>query len=139
MSRDGQNWVVLSRELLADVLELADAELEVVRDEIGAVGRRAARALLLIGAALALAFWLVALLGFVLVAALSLWLPPWGAGLVVAGVFLLLAAILLAIAISRLKRIESPVEIFFRHLRGHLDWWRREVRLHPGTGGKELP
>ncbi len=136
---DQQSWVVLSRELVADVLELADAELEVVREEIGVVAMRLAKAAVLLGAALALSFWVVALVGYVLVAVLSQWLPAWGAGLIVAGFFLLLIAALAAIAIVQIKRLESPVDIVFRHLREHLDWWRREVTLRPRPPGEELP
>jgi Zn-dependent protease with chaperone function len=134
MADERAGWVFLSRELAADLLELADAEVDAARRELGAVGRRAVKAALLGVAALCLVFWLVALLAYVLVAVVALWLPPWGAGLVVAGLFALLTAILVGLALAQVKRIDNPVDIVVRRLREHLAWWRREVRLRPAAG-----
>ncbi len=133
MAEERPGWIFLSRELAADLLELADAEVDAARQELGAVGRRAARAAVLVVAALCLVFWLVALVAYVLVAVVALWLPPWGAGLVVAGLFALAAVILVALAVAQVKRIENPVDILVRRLREHLAWWRREVRLRPAA------
>ncbi len=131
MRDDGKGWIYLSRELAGDLLELADAELEVTRQEVGAVGRRLGKVVVLLIAVLCLVFWLVALLGYTLIAVASLWLPPWGAGLAVGGFFLLLALGLGLWAWSQIKKLENPVDIVIRRLREHLDWWRREARLHP--------
>lgn len=131
MKRPGQSWIVLSRELVADFLDLLDAELEAARQELGRSWRGAGWIAAFFGVAVALAFWVVALLAYALVAVLSLWLPAWGAGLSVAGLFLLTAAVLVALAWWRFKRLQNPIDVAVRRLRDHIDWWRREVSLHP--------
>lgn len=131
MSDERTGWIFLSRELAADLLELADAEIDAARQEMGTVGRRAGKAALFLLAALCIVFWLVALLAYVLVAVADLWLPAWGAGLAVAGLFALLAAVFVWIAVAQVKKLDNPVDILVRRLREHLAWWRREVRLRP--------
>lgn len=131
MRDDPKGWIYLSRELAGDLLELADAELEVTRQEVGVVGRRLTKVAVLLVAVICLLFWLVALVGYTLVAVASIWLPPWGAGLAVGGLFLLVASGLAAWAWSQIRKLESPIDIVVRRLREHLDWWRREARLRP--------
>jgi hypothetical protein len=131
MEGERPGWIVLSRELASDLLELADAEIEATRDEISRVWRRAWTVAALVGLAACLAFWLVALFAYTLVAVAQRWLSPWAAGLAVAGAFLVAIVALLAAAWLRARRLESPLDILVRHLREHLDWWRREVALSP--------
>lgn len=137
MAERSGGWIYLSRELIADLLDLADAEVAEARVEVGEVARRAVQAVVLLLAAFALLFWVVALFGYTLIAVAALWLPAWGAGLVVAGFFLLLALGAALWAKAQLKRLENPIDILIRRLRAHLDWWRREVTLKrelpPGT------
>jgi len=120
-------WIVLSRELASDLLELADAEIEAAREEVSRVWRGAWAIAVLVALAACLLFWLVALLAYTLVALAGRWLPAWGAGLAVAGAFLAVALVLLGLAWARARRLENPIDIFVRRLREHLDWWRREV------------
>lgn len=131
MAGEHPGWIYLSRELAADLLELADAEIDGVRQELGALGRRAVRAVLLGVAAVCLAFWIIALIAYTLVAVASLWLPLWGAGLAVTGLFILLAALLGWMAVAQVKKLDNPIDVVVRRLREHLAWWRREVRLRP--------
>ena len=134
-----KGFVVLTRELLADLLELLDAEVEAARDEVASVWRGSWAIPLCFSLALFLLFWVVALLGYALVALLSRWLPPWGAGLVVAGGFLLLAGAAAAVGVARLKRLRNPYDIFVRRLREHLAWWRSEVQLRRREPGAPQP
>lgn len=133
MRDDSKGWIYLSRELAGDLLELAEAELEVTRQEVGVVGRRLAKVTVLLIAVVCLLFWIVALVGYTLVAVASIWLPPWGAGLAVGGLFLLIALGLGAWAWSQIQKLESPIDIVIHRVREHLDWWRREVRLRPAS------
>jgi hypothetical protein len=135
MERDHPGWIVLSRELAGDLVDLAEAEIEATREEIARVWRGAWVAAALVGVAVGLGFWVLALLAYALVAVLERWLAPWGAALVVAGGFLLLALALAAAAWRLARRLENPLDIALRHLREHLEWWRREVSL--GAPGPE--
>jgi len=133
-----EGWIVLSRELTADLLDLADAEIGEAREEIGAVLRRAGGAVALIGGAFVLLFWVLAMVAYTLVAILSVWLPAWAAGLIVTTFFLLVAAALAGIGYLRLKKLENPFDIIMRRSQEHIAWWRNQVSLHPeGTRGRD--
>jgi Putative Actinobacterial Holin-X, holin superfamily III len=131
MSRTDPGWIVLTRELAADLLELVDAEVAAGREELSASWRGAAAIVAFFAAAVALLFWVVALLAYALVALASRWLPGWGAGLAVAGLFVAVAALLGALGWRRAARLENPIDVVVRRLRDHLRWWRTEVTLHP--------
>lgn len=132
--REGKGWVVMTRELVADLLDLFDAEIEAARQEVGTIWRRAWMVPVLFSTALFLLFWILALVAYALVALLSKWLPAWGAALSVAGGLLLVAGVCVAIGVARVKRLENPYDIFVRRLRDHLDWWRREMALSRPRG-----
>jgi hypothetical protein len=127
-SREGKGWVVMTRELVADLLDLFDAEIEAARQEVGTIWRRAWTVPVLFVTALFLLFWILALVTYALVALLSQWLPAWGAALSVAGGLLLVAAVCVAVGVARVKRLENPYDVFVRRLRDHLAWWRGELR-----------
>ena len=131
----GGNWVYLSRELLGDVLTVLDAEVAAARSDLGTSGSFAGKALLFFGIAASILIWIPAIVGYVMVRVLALWLPDWGAGLIVLGFFLLLAGILGAIGYAKVKRVENPVDTVTRRLRSHLGWWRSDVALHTGPVG----
>lgn len=137
MSRPDPGWIVLTRELAADLLELVDAEVAAGREELSASWRGAVKILAFGGAAVALLFWVVALLAYALVALASRWLPGWGAGLAVAGLFVVVAAVLGALGWRRAARLKNPIDVVIRRLREHLGWWRTEVTLHPALGEPE--
>jgi Putative Actinobacterial Holin-X, holin superfamily III len=134
VSRTDPGWIVLTRELAADLLELVDAEVAAGREELSASWRGALKIVAFFAAAVALLFWVVALLAYALVALASRWLPGWGAGLAVAGLFVAVAAGLGALGWRRATRLENPVDVVIRRLRDHLGWWRTEVTLHPALG-----
>lgn len=128
-----------SRELMSDLAGLLEAEIREIRKELSKVWRGLGWVAGLAGAAIFLLFWVVALAGATLTLVVARWLPLWAAALSVLLFFLLVAAVLLAIAWSRVKRMDNPVDIVFRRLQDHLDWWRSDVHFRPqepapGTG-----
>jgi len=144
MSRERAGWIVLSRELVADLLDLLDAEIGAARQELAVSWRRAGLIVAFFAGALALAFWVVALVAYTLVEVVSLWWPPWAAALTVTALFLLLAAVLVLLARWRIRRLANPLDVAVRRLREHIDWWRREVTVtvrpvSARPGGAEAP
>lgn len=134
MSDERQGWIVLSRELVADLLDLADAEIAAARREVAVTWRRAWLIAALFGVAVALVFWVVSLVAYTLVEVVSLWWPPWAAGLTVTLLFLAAAAVLAVLARLRLRRLANPLDVAVRRLREHIEWWRREVEVRPDGG-----
>ena len=114
------------------------AELEALTAELGAAGKRYASGALLLAVTLAIGAVLLAVLVFVAIAVLALWLPLWGAGLVVAGV-LALAGALCGFAAMRKLRGENPGQIVQRHVNDHLDWWQMRVARDGAPGSAPLP
>ena len=120
-------WIDLFRGLGQSYLDLLAAEWAEVKRQLAASGKSLLWAAGLFGAAAAISFWLVALLLFVLVAVLHVWLPWWGAALVVTGLVLLLVAILAGLGVARLKKVENPMAMVGRRYEDHLDWWDRRL------------
>src|SRR4030095_9380689 len=87
-------WIELFRTLGESLLEVWRAELATLQEDFHRSGRYLTAALGLLGAAIILLFWIVGLLLFVLVALLHVWLPWWGASLVVLLLFLLVTGLL---------------------------------------------
>jgi hypothetical protein len=102
------------------------AEFDALSNDLTAAGKRVLTGLLLVLITLGVAAVLLAVLVFVAIAVLSLWLPWWGAGLVVAGVLALGAALCWMAAMSKLRG-ETPVAIVNRHVKDHLEWWQDRV------------
>lgn len=126
-------WIELFRSLGQAYLDLLAAEWAEVRRGLAASGKRVLWAAIYLGAAATVAFWLVALALFLLVAVLHVWLPWWGAAAVVTGVVLLATAVLGWLGMRKLKRVENPVSTVTRRVDDHLDWW--EGHLLAGEGG----
>jgi len=113
------------------------AELDALTRDLSAAGRRYVSGVVLMAITLAIGAVLLAVLVFVAIAVLAIWLPLWGAGLVVAGV-LALAGVLCAFAGMRQLRGESPGAIVQRHVHDHLDWWQQRV-ARDGASPDALP
>jgi hypothetical protein len=126
-------WIEMFRSLGESLLEVWRAELATLQDDFQRSGRHLATALGLLGAALVLVFWIVGLLLFVLVALLHVWLPWWGASLIVLLLFGLTAGLLAGLGARRLRRVESPVETVRRRMDDHLDWWQHGLLAQPKT------
>ena len=122
--REWQDRLLTLREALA---ELYAAEGEALSRDLAEWGKRFAFALLLLLAALALGFWLLALLVGFLVALLAVWLPVWGATLAAAGVLALVVGGLAWWGWRRLQALGGPLQRVQRRWRDHVDWWQERV------------
>jgi Flp pilus assembly protein TadB len=124
-------WIELFRSLGESLLEVWRAELATLQEDFGRSGRYLGSALGLLGAALILVFWIVGLLLFVLIALLHVWLPWWGASLIVLLLFLLTSGLLAWFGLRRLRKVENPVETVRRRMDSHLDWWQHGLLAQP--------
>ncbi|HYU31653.1 MAG TPA: phage holin family protein [Thermoanaerobaculia bacterium] len=135
-----RGWIEMLRGLGEALLEVLRAEVATLQEDLSRSGRIAGGALALFGVALILLFWILGLLIFSLVAVAAIWLPLWGASLVVLALFLAAAAVLSWIGVKRLKQVENPLQTFRRRVDDHLDWWQstllreqRPVDVEPVT------
>jgi MFS family permease len=128
-----QPWIDLFRSLGEALLEVWRAELATLQDDLSRSGRQLGMALGLFGAAAVLLFWTVGLLLFALIALLHVWMPWWGAALIVLALFLIAMAILGRLGLNRLRKVESPVETVRRRVDSHLDWWQHGLLARPQT------
>jgi Putative Actinobacterial Holin-X, holin superfamily III len=124
-------WIDLFRSLGESLLEVWRAELATLQEDFQRSGRYLGMALGLLGGAVVLLFWIVGLLLFVLIALLHVWLPWWGASLIVLLLFLLATATLAWLGVRRLRKVESPVETVRRRVDSHLDWWQHGLLAQP--------
>ena len=137
-------WIEMFRGLGESLLDVLRAEVATLQEDLTRSGRIAGGALALLGAALILLFWILGLLIFSLVAVAAIWLPLWGAALVVLTLFLAVAGVLSWLGVNRLKQVENPVQTFRRRVDDHLDWWQntllreqRPVDIEPVTADDE--
>lgn len=128
-----QPWIDLFRSLGEALLEVWRAELATLQDDLSRSGRHLGVALGLFGAAAVLLFWTVGLVLFALIALLHVWLPWWGAALIVLALFLIAMAILAGLGLKRLRKVENPVETLRRRVDSHLDWWQHGLLARPQT------
>ncbi len=124
-------WIEMFRSLGEALLEVWRAELDTLQQDFQRSGRYLGLALAFLGAALVLAFWIVGLLLFALVALLHVWLPWWASSLIVLALFVLAAAILANLGVKRLKNVESPIATVRRRVDSHLDWWQHGLLAQP--------
>jgi cytochrome c biogenesis protein CcdA len=123
-------------------LGVVGAEFSALVEDLASSGRRLTRSLLLFAAGFAFAFWTLGLLVYLLIELLALKVPRWGAVGIVFGLFLITAVALMAVSVSRLRRIESPAATVNRRVQGHLAWWQQRVAgatSLPGTADDEDP
>src|SRR5690606_38018666 len=111
--------------------ELYAAEAEALSRDLSRWGKGFVGAILLALAALAVAFWLVAVLVGLLVAVLAIWLPVWAATAITFAVLLAAAGGLGWVAWRRLRELEGPVARVQRRWRDHWDWWHERVLYAP--------
>jgi len=128
-----QPWIDLFRSLGEALLEVWRAELATLQDDLSRSGRHLGVALGLFGAAVLVLFWTFGLLLFVLVSLLHIWLPWWGAALVVLALFLTAIAVLALLGRKQLRQVENPVETMRRRVDSHLDWWQHGLLARPQT------
>lgn len=119
-----QGWIDLFRSLGESLVEVLRAETTSLQDDLKRSGKHMGVALAFFGAAAMLAFWVLGLLLFFLVALLYIWLELWAAAGIVFLVFLAGMGILAWLGMSRLKHVENPIDSVKRHVDDHLDWWQ---------------
>ncbi len=124
-------WIDLFRSLGESLLEVMRAELAGLQDDLQRSGRHFGVALALFGGAAVLAFWMVGLLLFALIAILNIWLQLWAAALIVLGLFVIGIAILGTLGMRRMRQVENPVVTVRQRLDNHLDWWQHSFLSHP--------
>ncbi|MBW8874243.1 MAG: phage holin family protein [Acidobacteria bacterium] len=126
-------WIDLFRSLGESLLEVVRAELAALQEDFQRSGRHFGVALGLFGAAAVLLFWMVGLLLFAVVAILHIWLPLWGAALIVLALFVLATAILGVLGARQIRQVENPLETVRRRVDNHLDWWQHSFLSQPRT------
>lgn len=124
-------WGETFRNLGQSVLGVLRAEAAAVEADLRRTGQQAAGAAGLLGAAVVVAFWTVGVLIAAVVALLALWLPVWGAALLVFVLFAAVAGALAWLGVRRLKEIENPVASIRRRISDHLDWWQNTLLAPP--------
>jgi hypothetical protein len=117
-------WVDLFRSLGESLLQVFKAELAAIEEDFRRSGVHLKASLGLLGVTLVLLFWVTGLLIFALVALLDIWLPLWGATLIVLALFTALAAVLGGLGVQRLRQVENPAASLKGRLDDHLDWWQ---------------
>lgn len=120
-------WIEMFRGLGESLIEVLRAEAATLQDDLTRSGRHLGAALGLLGVALVFVFWIVGLLIFVLVALLNVWLPLWGAALIVLALFLLTAGIFAWLGTRRMRQVENPMQTVRRRMDDHLDWWQNNL------------
>lgn len=125
-------WLDLVRSLGEALLEVLRAELGALQGDFQRSGRHLGSGLALLAGAAVLAFWAVGLVLFVLVTLFAVWLPLWGAALVVLALFLIGIGVLGWLGKRRLLEVENPVSSVRRRLDDHLAWWQQSFLAHPG-------
>jgi len=128
-----KGWIELFRSLGESLIEVVRAEAEALQGDLKRSGRHLGIALGLIGAAVLLLFWVLGLLIFSVIALLSIWLPLWGAALIVLAFFAIAMFVLIWLGIRRLRLVENPVDSVKRHVDDHLDWWQNGLMAQGRT------
>lgn len=126
------SWLEMFRALGQALVEVFEAELAELAEELGVSAKHLAWALGFCVAAAFLAFWMLPALMFLAGLVLALWLPAWAAALVVVVFFFLLIAGLGFLGYRRLRRVENPAETVRRRYEEHREWW--DERLLPKNG-----
>lgn len=119
-----QAWIELFRTLGESLIEVVRAETSALQADLKTSGRHLGIALGLLGAAVLLLFWVLGLAIFCVIAVLSVWLPLWGAALIVLVVFAGVMGALAWLGMRRFRLVENPVDSVKRHVDDHLDWWQ---------------
>ncbi|MGB3564361.1 MAG: phage holin family protein [Thermoanaerobaculia bacterium] len=134
MRKDNNGWLGLLRSLGQAGTDLLRSEIDALGSDLADSGASLARAVGLFVAAAFVIFWAVGALGYFSIELLALWLPRWGAALIVFVLLLVVVWILWLLAKSKLREVERPTETVRRRVTDHLDWW--QDRVLDGTSGE---
>lgn len=133
MRRSVKKWLDGFRDLGSAYFGVMKAEASALERDLGTSGRQLLVALAIITVALGIGFWALAALVLAAIEILALWLPRWGASLVVAFALLLITVLIGALGWRRLRRVETPKATLNRHIEDHREWWREQI----GTSDEE--
>ena len=89
-----RRWRDLFASLGESLLDVAEAEVSALQQDLRYTGRRFSTAIAVAVAAAILAFWAVGATGFLIFQVLLLWFPGWGAALIVLGILMTVTLIL---------------------------------------------
>ena len=131
-------WIDLLRSLGESLLVVAEAEIASLKGDLRASGRQLLIVVVLAGGAAFLFFWGIGAAVFLLFQVLMIWLPGWGAALVVLILLLMVAGILTWLARRKLRAIELPVDTVRRRYDDHRAWWQSQVLVAGGPGRDQL-
>ncbi|MGB5817562.1 MAG: phage holin family protein [Thermoanaerobaculia bacterium] len=134
MRKNTNGWLGLLRSLGQAGTDLLRSEIDALGSDLADSGASLARAVGLFVAAAFVIFWAVGALGYFSIELLALWLPRWGAALIVFVLLLVVVWILWLLAKSKLREVEKPTETVRRRVTDHLDWW--QDRVLDGTSGE---
>lgn len=146
MRRHKNGWLGALRSLGQAGGDLLRSEINALGSDLADSGANLTRAIGLFVAAAFVIFWAIGALGYFSVELLALWLPRWGAALIVLVLLLLVVWILWIMARRKLREAEKPTETVRRRVADHLDWWHERVlddtteargRLDSGASRKE--
>lgn len=132
------SWVEMFRALGQALVEVVQAELAELAEELGVSAKHLAWALGFFGAVAFLAFWMLPALMFTVGLVLSIWLPAWAAALIVVAFFLLVMAILGFLGYRRIRRVDNPAEAVRRRYHDHKEWWNDRLLPSEGTARGEF-
>lgn len=122
-----RRWRDLFASLGESLIGVAEAEMMTLKQDLRHTGRRFSTALAAAVAAAILAFWAIGATGFVTFQVLVLWLPGWGAALIVLGILLIGTVILGMVARQRLRDLEAPMDTVRRRIDNHKEWWQSHL------------
>ncbi len=127
MRKHTNGWLGVLHSLGQAGTDLLRSEMDALGSDLAATGASLARAVGLLLAAAFMIFWAVGALGFFAIELLALWLPRWGAALIVFALLLVVVWILWVLAKRKLREAERPTETVRRRVTDHLDWWQDRV------------
>ncbi len=122
MRKRAAAWLTELRDVGRAFLDVLAAEWTALTTDLGHSTRLLTKGVILLVVAAGLLGWATILLSLALVAFLESYLEPWLAALAVAALILLIAALVLAWAMSLLKGATPPRKLVQAHVKGHLDW-----------------
>jgi len=131
-----RRWSETFRALGSAVLGLLKAELEAFEHDVARSTKQAAIGIGLFVAAGAFGFWTLGVATYFLIQLLALWLPLWGASLVVTLAFAAVVAVLALIGSRKLQRWENPLTTARERMDDHIEWWQDRVFA---PGGEARP
>ena len=139
LGRRGQEWQGRLLGLREALGELYAAEADALSRDLSRWGKGFVGALLLALGALALGFWVLAVLVGLMIAVLAIWMPVWAATLVTLVVLLIVVAVLGGMAWRRFQELGGPLGRVQRRWRDHWDWWHERVleAPEPEEGGDD--